>query len=63
LLAAPKGLAPTSKEKALASKLDQLRGMTTVVAATPDLGAVARLKPIDCTMNPTIVLGRRDEKE
>jgi transaldolase len=30
--------------------------MTTVVADTGDLGAVARLKPIDCTTNPTIVL-------
>jgi transaldolase len=28
------------KEKALASKLDQLRAMTTVVADTGDLGAV-----------------------
>jgi transaldolase len=30
--------------------------MTTVVADTGDLGAVARLKPVDCTTNPTIVL-------
>jgi transaldolase len=30
--------------------------MTTVVADTGDLGAVTRLKPVDCTTNPTIVL-------
>ncbi|SDR63613.1 transaldolase [Rhizobiales bacterium GAS113] len=39
-----------------ASKLDQLRSMTTLVADTGDLGAVARLKPVDCTTNPTIIL-------
>jgi len=38
------------------SKLEQLRSMTTVVADTGDIEAVARLKPIDCTTNPTIVL-------
>ena len=38
------------------SKLDQLRDMTTVVADTGDIEAVARLKPIDCTTNPSIVL-------
>ena len=51
-----KGLGQHRKEKALASKRDQLRAMTTVVADTGDLGAVARLKPVDCTTNPTIVL-------
>jgi transaldolase len=30
--------------------------MTTVVADTGDIEAVAKLKPIDCTTNPTIVL-------
>jgi hypothetical protein len=54
--AAHKGLGRHRKEKGLASKLDQLRAMTTVVADTGDLGAVARLKPVDCTTNPTIVL-------
>lgn len=38
------------------SKLDQLREMTTVVADTGDIDAVRRLKPVDCTTNPTIVL-------
>ena len=40
----------------MTSKLDQLRGMTTVVADTGDIEAVARLKPVDCTTNPSIVL-------
>jgi transaldolase len=38
------------------SKLDQLREMTTVVADTGDVEAVRRLKPVDCTTNPSIVL-------
>ncbi|MBP7001608.1 transaldolase [Amaricoccus sp.] len=38
------------------SKLDQLRTMTTVVADTGDIEAVRRLKPVDCTTNPSIVL-------
>jgi transaldolase len=38
------------------SKLDQLRAMTTVVADTGDVEAVRRLKPVDCTTNPSIVL-------
>ena len=50
------GLGRQREEKALASKLDQLRAMTTVVADTGNLGAAARLKPVDCTANPTIVL-------
>jgi transaldolase len=40
----------------MTSKLEQLRAITTIVADTGDLEAVARLKPIDCTTNPTIVL-------
>jgi transaldolase len=40
----------------MTSKLDQLRAMTTVVADSGDIEAVARLKPVDCTTNPTIVL-------
>ncbi|WP_149739274.1 transaldolase [Rhizobium sp. RU20A] len=40
----------------MATKLEQLRSMTTVVADTGDIEAVARLKPVDCTTNPTIVL-------
>jgi transaldolase len=44
------------KDQIMTSKLDQLRSMTTVVADTGDIEAVARLKPVDCTTNPTIVL-------
>ncbi len=39
-----------------ASKLDQLRQMTIVVADTGDIEAVRRLQPIDCTTNPTLIL-------
>jgi transaldolase len=38
------------------SKLEQLRSMTTVVADTGDIEAVRRLKPQDCTTNPTLLL-------
>lgn len=40
----------------MTSKLDQLRKMTTIVADTGDIEAVARLNPVDCTTNPSIVL-------
>src|SRR5262245_8692719 len=42
--------------KAMASKLEQLRGMTVVVADTGDIDAVRRLKPQDCTTNPSLLL-------
>lgn len=41
---------------AMVSKLEQLRAMTVVVADTGDLDAVRRLKPVDCTTNPTLLL-------
>lgn len=37
------------------SKLQQLRDMTVVVADTGDFNAVRRLRPVDCTTNPTLV--------
>jgi transaldolase len=40
----------------MASKLDQLRGMSVVVADTGDIEAVRRLKPQDCTTNPSLLL-------
>jgi transaldolase len=40
----------------MASKLDQLRDMTIVVADTGDIEAVRRLKPQDCTTNPSLLL-------
>src|SRR5260370_22089116 len=42
--------------KVMASKLEQLRGMTIVVADTGDIDAVRRLKPQDCTTNPSLLL-------
>ena len=39
-----------------ASALDQLREMTTVVADTGDIAAIARLAPIDATTNPSLIL-------
>lgn len=39
------------------SVLDQLREMTTVVADTGAFEAVKRYSPIDCTTNPSLVLG------
>lgn len=60
---ARKGLGRHRKEKASASKLDPLCAIMTVVADTPDFGAVARLRPVDCTTNPTIVLKAVDAPE
>jgi transaldolase len=40
----------------MASKLQQLRDMTVVVADTGDIDAIRKLKPIDCTTNPTLLL-------
>lgn len=38
------------------SKLEQLRTMTEVVADTGDVDAIARLKPVDATTNPSLLL-------
>lgn len=40
----------------MASKLDQLRDMTVVVADTGDIDAIKTLKPVDCTTNPSLLL-------
>lgn len=37
------------------STLDQLKTMTTIVADTGDLQAIARLKPVDATTNPSLI--------
>ena len=39
----------------LPSKLQQLRDLSVVVADTGDFEAVKRLRPVDCTTNPTLV--------
>ena len=44
------------EDDVMASKLEQLREMTVVVADTGDLEAVRRLQPQDCTTNPSLVL-------
>jgi transaldolase len=41
---------------AMTSKLDQLKQFTTVVADTGDLDAIARMKPVDATTNPSLLL-------
>ena len=40
----------------MTSKLDQLKQFTTVVADTGDLDAISRLKPVDATTNPSLLL-------
>jgi transaldolase len=40
----------------MTSLLDQLREMTVVVADTGDVGAIEKLKPVDCTTNPSLLL-------
>ena len=40
----------------MASALDQLRDMTVVVADTGDMDAIRKLKPVDCTTNPSLIL-------
>ncbi|TLX58274.1 transaldolase [Stutzerimonas nosocomialis] len=40
----------------MTSKLEQLKQYTTVVADTGDLDAIERLKPVDATTNPSLLL-------
>lgn len=40
----------------MASKLEQLRSMTVVVADTGDMEAIRAFHPTDCTTNPTLIL-------
>ena len=40
----------------MASVLEQLGSMTILVADTGEVAAVRRLKPVDCTTNPSLVL-------
>ena len=51
----PQESAMSASATARPSKLAQLRDMTVVVADTGDAGAIERLKPVDCTTNPTLV--------
>ncbi|MGV6806928.1 MAG: transaldolase family protein, partial [bacterium] len=38
------------------SKLEQLKTMTTVVADTGDINAIAKYQPVDATTNPSLLL-------
>lgn len=40
----------------MASKLDQLKAMTTVVADSGDIDTIKAYKPTDCTTNPSLIL-------
>lgn len=40
----------------MASKLDQLKSMTDVVADTGDIEAIAKYQPLDATTNPSLLL-------
>ena len=40
----------------MTSKLEQLKQFTTVVADTGDLEAISRVKPVDATTNPSLLL-------
>lgn len=40
----------------MTSKLDQLKTMTTVVADTGDIEAIAKWRPEDATTNPSLLL-------
>ena len=40
----------------MTSKLEQLKQFTTVVADTGDVEAISRLKPVDATTNPSLLL-------
>ena len=38
------------------TKLEQLAAMSTVVADTGDIDSIAKLKPVDATTNPSLLL-------
>ena len=40
----------------MASLLEQLKTMTTIVADTGDVEAIKAVKPVDATTNPSLVL-------
>ena len=49
-------LLPFRQSTLMTSKLEQLKQFTTVVADTGDLNAITRLKPVDATTNPSLLL-------
>jgi hypothetical protein len=47
---------PTGQSTLMTSKLEQLKKITTVVADTGDFAAIEKLKPVDATTNPSLLL-------
>lgn len=45
------------------NQLDQLKKYTTVVADTGDIASIARLKPVDATTNPSLILKAAGQAE
>ncbi|KAL0126336.1 hypothetical protein PUN28_005019 [Cardiocondyla obscurior] len=53
---------PQSKKRNMSS-LDQLKGLTTVVADTGDFEAMEQFKPTDATTNPSLILAAANQKK
>src|SRR5690554_6972736 len=47
---------PPANTPAMPSQLEQLRELSTVVADTGDIEAIARFRPMDATTNPSLLL-------
>jgi transaldolase len=45
------------------NQLQQLQQMTTVVADTGDIASIARLRPVDATTNPSLILKAASQPE
>ncbi|MDP2227289.1 MAG: transaldolase family protein, partial [Moraxellaceae bacterium] len=45
------------------NQFQQLQKMTTVVADTGDIASIARLKPVDATTNPSLILKAAGQAE
>jgi transaldolase len=50
------GVAAPGADRETVSVLEQLRGMTTVVADTGDIDSIAAWRPVDATTNPSLIL-------
>ena len=40
----------------MSNQLEQLRGLSAVIADTGDIEAIARFRPLDATTNPSLLL-------
>ena len=47
----------------MASLLEQLRGMTTVVSDTGDINSIEQFKPQDSTTNPSLIAAAAEKPE